>query len=138
MTASEKRAERTIQLSLICEAPPVSPGIEFGLQDKSGALTPGVSDPDGSLRFDAEIRAVTLDDGTVRLRGPIVHGPPSAPFLYLSCRAATDADSPWIFRLKVPLRGTESGATSVEGRIRASRGGTVALIGGCWTASAGR
>jgi hypothetical protein len=128
-----KPVERSIRLVLICEAPPVSPGVEFGLQDKSGNLERGVSEPDGSLRFEADIRAVTLDDGTVTLRGPIVHGPPAARFLYLSCRDASRRDQDWLFRLKVPLAGIDGDADAVKGRVRASRGGTVALLPPGWT-----
>jgi Family of unknown function (DUF5990) len=129
--------ERTIRLRLTCEEPPASPGIEFGLQDRSGALQPGMTEPDGSLRFEADIRAVALEDGTLSLRGLIVHGPPTARFLYLSCRTATGRDAPWIFRLKVPLAGIDGVADAVEARVRASGGGTVALLGSGWTSRPG-
>lgn len=133
MTRARTRHERTIGLSLVCEAPPTRPGIEFGLQDKSSALLGGSSEPDGSVRFEGEIRAVSLDDGTVRLGGQIVHGPPSARFLYLSCRGKAQPDPGWIFRLKVPLAGIPPNARSVESRVRVSAGGTVPLLEGGWT-----
>lgn len=133
MTTSKTADERTIRVSLVCEAAPTSPDVEFGLQDKSGVLRHGIDESDGSLRFDGEIRVVTLADGTVRLRGDIVHGPARAPFVYLSCRGATGPDGAWIFRLKVPLAGIDGSAASVQGRVRASRGGTVPLLGSGWT-----
>jgi hypothetical protein len=133
MSAQKAAAEHTIRFSLICEAPPTSPGIDFGIQDKFGALAPGKPEPDGSLRFDGEMRAVIIGDGTVRLRGSLVHGPPNGRFLYLSCRAAGRSNSPWLFRLKVPLVAIDGGATWVWARIRGSKGGTVPLLGSGWT-----
>jgi hypothetical protein len=125
--------ERAIRIRLLCETPPMPPGTVIGLQDDDGTLAPGRTEPDGSLAFTGEIRAVTLDDGSVRLRGPIVHGPPSAPFLYLSCRPAAPGPAPWLFRLKVPLAGIDPAAERVEARIRATGGGSVPLIGAGWT-----
>src|SRR5829696_8271380 len=107
MTTSQTSIEQRIRLALVCEAPPAVAGTEFGLQDKSGGLKRGVPEPDGSLRFDGEIRAVTLPDGAVNLRGEIVHGPSSGRFLYLSCRPIGGASGHWIFRLKVPLTGVD-------------------------------
>jgi hypothetical protein len=78
----------------------------------------------------------------LRLRGPIVHGPATAPFLYLSCRPAAAPGGPWIFRLKVPLGridaravGRVGGTTEVtlEARVRATSGGTVSLLGDGWS-----
>ena len=129
MTATE----RTIRIQLICEAPPTDPGTAFGLQDGVGTLAPGTPAADGTLRFDTEIRAVTVADGTVRLRGPVVHGPWTAPFLYLSCRPADASGPPWIFRLKVPLAGIDASASSVRGRIRTYGGGSVPLADGWQT-----
>jgi hypothetical protein len=126
-------AGRVIRLRLICEAPPTAPGLEFGLQDSSGAVEPGVPEPDGSLRFDAELRAVTTADGDTRLRGPIVHGPTGARFLYLSCRSRATPNAPWIFRLKVPLKDLDPAEAAVQARVRTSGGGTVPLLGRGWT-----
>jgi Family of unknown function (DUF5990) len=134
MTRSRTAVERTIRVSLICEAAPTSTGMEFGVQDKSGALTPGTSEPDGSLRFEHDILEVTLEDGTVRLRGDTVYGPTAAPFLYLSCRRRDEPKGPWMFRLKIPLAGMPADARWVEARVRASAGGTVPLLGRGWTA----
>ena len=122
-----------VRLRLICEAPPTGAGIEFGLQDKAGSLQPGVPEPDGALSFEADVSVVHANDGGTSLRGPVVHGPPTAPFLYLSCRAAGKPASPWILRLKVPLNGVNASATNLEARVRATAGGSVPLIGGGWT-----
>jgi hypothetical protein len=137
MTTLETRPERSIRVSLVWEAPPRAPGTDLGLQDKRGGLTRGLEEPDGSLRFEGEIRAVTLPNGAVTLRGDIVHGPPGGRFLYLACRAAGELDAQWMFRMKVPLAGVDTNASAVEARVRGSRGGSVALLGGGWTAPTG-
>ncbi|MBA2719052.1 MAG: hypothetical protein H0U52_07425 [Chloroflexi bacterium] len=138
--------ELTVRLRLTCEEPPptVRAGaeVEFGLQDKAGDLQPGLTLPDGSLRFEGQVRATPGPDGMLRLRGPIVHGTAIAPFLYLSCRSASPPGQPWIFRLKVPLaridaralgRDRDAGAVTLEARIRATSGGSVPLLGSGWT-----
>jgi hypothetical protein len=138
--------ERPVRLRLICEEPPPTSRagvpVEFGLQDKAGDLQPGLTLPDGSLRFEGQVRVVAGPDGMLRLRGPIVHGPATAPFLYLSCRAAAPAGQPWIFRLKVPLARIDARAigrnggtapVTLEARIRATSGGSVGLLGDGWT-----
>ncbi len=125
-------AVRVVRLRLICEAPPTGVGIEFGLQDKAASLLPGIPEPDGALRFETEVRVVHGDDGDIRLRGPAVHGPPTAPFLYLSCRAAGPPGASWMFRLKVPLTGVDATGPLLEARVRATGGGSVPLIGCGW------
>jgi hypothetical protein len=138
--------ERSVRLLLICEEPPptsrAGAPVEFGLQDKAGDLQPGLKLPDGSLRFEGQVRAIAGSDGRLRLRGPIVHGTATAPFLYLSCRPASPAGQPWIFRLKVPLaridaralgRGSSVEPVTLQARIRATSGGSVPLIGNGWT-----
>jgi hypothetical protein len=52
-----------VRLRLICEAPPTGVGIEFGLQDKDARLQPGVREPDGALRFEADVRVVVRQMG---------------------------------------------------------------------------
>lgn len=126
-------AGRVVRLRLICEAPPTGMGIEFGLQDKAARLQPGVPEPDGALRFEADIRVVREPDGGIRLRGPIVHGSSSAPFLYLSCRAVGSPAASWIFRLKVSLTGVDAAGSFLTARVRATGGGSVPLIDGGWT-----
>ena len=139
------RSERRVNLRLTCQAPPAhdsGTGLEFGLQDKDGQLTPGIVEPNGSERFEADLRAETGLDGSVRLLGPFVHGPPSGRFLHLSCRAAAPGPHAWIFRLKVPLTGIadqlgaragdSDEAIRFEARVRASGGGTVPLLDTGW------
>ncbi len=136
MTKSSAGAEQRVHVSVICEAPPVPPGFVFGLQDKSGSLDHGVEERDGSLRFEGEIRAVTVGDGTVSLRGPIVHGRLGAFFLYLSCRPDGDPNAAWAFRVKVPLDGVDGRSARVQARVRPSGGGTARLLGDGWTDTA--
>ena len=124
---------RVVRLRLVCEAPPTGVGIEFGLQDKAARLQLGVFEPDGALRFEAEVRVVRALEGDVRFRGPIVHGQSRSPFLYLSCRAVGSPDVSWIFRLKVPLTGVDAGGSFLTARVRATGGGSVPLIGGIWS-----
>lgn len=133
MATETAPSERTIRISLVCEGPPMAPSIEFGLQDRAGQLQPGEPGADGSLRFDAVIRAVTRSDGSVTLLGDVVHGPPAGRFLYLSTRQAPTPHAPWISRNKVPLTGVDTAADSVRGRVRASGGGAVPLLGDGWT-----
>jgi hypothetical protein len=136
--------ERPVRLRLICEDPPPATRagvpVEFGLQDKAGDLQPGLTLPDGSLRFEGQVRAVTGSDRWLHLRGPIVHGSATDPFLYLSCRAASPPGQPWIFRLKVPLAridpralGRGTAPVTLEGRVRATSGGSVSLLGDGWS-----
>jgi len=131
--ATAKAGERVVRLRLVCEAAPTGMGIEFGLQDKAGRLQPGVHEPDGAVTFEADIRVVRAGDGRIGLRGPIVHGSPAAPFLYLSCRAVGSPAPPWIFRLKVSLAGVDGAASFVKARVRGTGGGSVPLLGGGWT-----
>jgi hypothetical protein len=123
-----------IRIRLTCELPAMPPGTVFGLQDQDGRLAEGRLTEDGSLVFEGEIHAVRGADGSVGLRGPIVHGTPAARFLYLSCRPARSGPAPWLFRLKVPLSGIDPDATAVHARIQATRGGSVPLLGAGWTA----
>lgn len=138
--------ERPVRLRLICEEPPPTSRagvpVEFGLQDKAGDLQPGLTLPDGSLRFEGQVRAVAGSDRWLHFRGPIVHGSATDPFLYLSCRAASPPGQPWIFRLKVPLaridprvlgRGGGTAPVTLEARVRATSGGSVSLLGDGWT-----
>ncbi len=119
--------DRVVRIRLSCDTPATPPGTIIGLQDAAGELAEGTAEPDGSLTFEGQIRVVSLPDGTIRLRGPIVHGPPAAPFLYLSCRPRRPGPAPWLFRLKVPLTGIDPDADIVAGRIRVTGGGSVPL-----------
>jgi hypothetical protein len=96
-------------------------------------LQAGTSEPDGALRFEAQVEVVPGQDSGIRLRGPVVHGPRTAPFLYLSCRRVASLERSWIFRLKVPLTGVDGAASLVAARVQVTGGGTVPLIGDGWT-----
>ena len=127
---------RPVRFRVICDDAPASDGVEFGLQDKSGRLDPGVREADGSLAFEAVAEAVTDAAGRTRLRGPSIQGPPDARFVYLSVRPAGSNDSHWLFRMKVRLPPIDrAGPSAFEVRIRATGGGTVRLPDGGWTAA---
>ena len=119
-----------MRFRVIVDGPPGSPELEFGLQDKGGGHTPGARQPDGSMAFEAEADVLETS-GRVRLRGPVIHGPSSAPFLYLSVRRHR-ADT-WLYRMKVPLPTVPAPAEVLEVRIAATGGGTVKLPPGGWT-----
>jgi hypothetical protein len=133
-TRAVRRADgHPIRIRLTCDLPSMPPGTVFGLQDQAGRLVEGRLTADGSLAFEGEVHAVRGADGSVSLRGPIVHGTPAARFLYLSCRPARSGPAPWLFRLKVPLAGIDPDAAVVEARIQATGGGSVPLLGDGWT-----
>ena len=132
-----------IRLQITCEAPPASiyngQPTEFGLQDKQQALHPGVSQPDGALRFACELAMKPhATTGAPDFGGPFVHGPAGARFLYLGWRPLGGA---WIRRFKIPLApiGWEQIAAGQAGalaaRVSAARSGAVALLGAGWTAT---
>ena len=77
----------------------------FGLQDRSGALMPGIalgSDEGPGVVFDVVLQARRLGDDAAALSGDVVHGRPGDRFLYLSWRNGPHA---WARRLKLPLQG---------------------------------
>ncbi|HEU4573123.1 MAG TPA: DUF5990 family protein [Candidatus Limnocylindrales bacterium] len=118
-----------MRFRIIVDGPPSSPELEFGLHNKGGALVPGAPQPDGSLAFEAEADVVETG-GQARLRGSVIHGPATAPFLYLSVRRRR-ADT-WLYRMKVPLPTEPASADAIEVRIVATGGGTVKLPPGGW------
>lgn len=72
----------------------------FGIQDKEGALHPGVPGPDGSVVFDLTLQVKSTDSDAPVFAGTFVHGPPAGRFLYLGWRNAQGA---FAQRLKLPL-----------------------------------
>jgi hypothetical protein len=72
----------------------------FGLQDKSGALHPGVVGAAGAVVFDFTLRVKSLDAAAVVLVGDFAHGRPAERFLYLGWR---NAAGNFAQRLKLPI-----------------------------------
>ena len=138
---------RIVHFRLVCELPPEEqaafPVGEFGLQDKQEHVHPGTSQPDGSLVYLFDLEAVPGQaQEAVRWRGTYVHGRPAAPFLYLSLRRVGAVPSQWAKRMKVPLQGitskqvetaSKTDGAVLEGRVRGTGSGTVALLGDGWS-----
>ena len=101
-------ARRGVWLRVLCAAPPPvvheDAPAEFGIQDKQGSVQAGQRASDGAVVFDIPVDVLHTGGERPRFRGPFVHGPAGASFLYLSWRK-TVAGSPWIRRMKVPLSG---------------------------------
>jgi hypothetical protein len=72
---------------------------DFGVQDKSNGLHPGVEE-DGGVGFDLRVEMKPGDGGAPVFIGPLAHGPPAARFLYLSWRNPTGE---YARRLKLAL-----------------------------------
>lgn len=106
-----------VVLRVIVTSSPAGPGLEFGAQDKRGALHPGQPVERDRLAFD--LPASAESDPRVRhprLSGPFVHGPSVAPFAYLGLRRLAAGPGEWERRWKVPLE-----AITAEQLERASR-----------------
>jgi hypothetical protein len=95
---------RTLRLKITCpnvaarEATPT----EFGVQDRHLVLHPGTLQADGTIAFVITVSVVRhAADGSVRYRGPFVHGAPTEPYLYLGLRPVGAAPAAWRRRLKV-------------------------------------
>ena len=146
--SNEPKDARLVRLCLVCLEPPAGHedvSLEFGLQDKHGALHPGQAQPDDAICYEFDV-GVHGDPaaGAPRLRGPHVHGPPSAPFLYLGLRSKGPDPAPWIRRLKIPLAsiGWDDIAAAgpsdkgvLEAIVAGSGSATVPLLNGGWTPS---
>lgn len=78
-----------------------------GLQDRAGELIEGRRQPDGSLRYEADVRVRPGKGGAFDFTGPHVHGSAGARFLYLSFRRADG--SGWARRSKIMLPETAPG-----------------------------
>lgn len=98
----------TIALRIIHDNGPPPSGscepYEFGLQDKTGALRPGVPLGDGTVALDCELRVV-LKDGRLNFLGDFAQGPTDDRFLYLSWKRPNAAPGAgvWINRVHVRL-----------------------------------
>ncbi len=116
---------------------------EFGLQDKQQVLHPGEAQPDGSVRYEIAVQARRTPQTNVpRFLGPVVHGTPTTPFLYLSLRRTELGQASWIRRLKISLAAisweqiavasaTPSGC--LEASVDGTGSATVPLLGAGWT-----
>jgi hypothetical protein len=72
------------------------------VQDREQVVHHGQVHADGSISFEVTVSAVRhAADGSVRYRGPFVHGTPAEPFLYLSFRRVEGSPVDWIRRIKV-------------------------------------
>jgi len=121
-----------MRFRVIVDGSPSSPELEFGPLPTDGLCDGGVRRPDGSLAFGAEADVVETG-GRARLRGPMIHGPASAPFLYLSVRRPGIGS--WLYRMKVPLPTDGLRDRELAVRIAATGGGTVKLPPGGWTST---
>jgi hypothetical protein len=101
-----KAEKSALPLRIVVDQP--IPGVALALQRGSGNkfdLVGPVRTSADALVFDLDI---TLDgrtsDGSPRLLGPFVQGPPAARFVYLNVGTmAGQIGSPWQRRVKVPL-----------------------------------
>jgi hypothetical protein len=134
---------------LICVAPPSPPEgdaerlTEFGLQHGKEDVQPGVTQPNGTVRCECDVR-VKRDPVTKapNFLGPYAYGTPAARFLYLSWRREEGGEWHWIRRLKIHLAsitweqieavGRTEGSV-LEARIAGTGSGTVPLLGEGWT-----
>jgi hypothetical protein len=72
------------------------------VQDRQLVLHSGIIHADGTITFDITVSVVRHEaDGTVRYRGPFVHGTPTEPYLYLSLRPVGAEPAAWRRRFKV-------------------------------------
>ncbi|MBX3063057.1 MAG: hypothetical protein KF726_08780 [Anaerolineae bacterium] len=132
--------QREVSIRVICINPPLSATTEFGLQDKSGAVSKGETRSDGALVFDVVLK-ISIESDKVGITGEFAHGSPKARFLYLTLRAMdADGKSQIVKRIKIQL-GSISAAqieevmssdavlqVAVDGRGAA----TVPLLDGGW------
>jgi hypothetical protein len=95
---------RPLRLRLSCpdfaarEAVPT----EMGIQDRHRVLHAGTCQEDGTITYDITVSVVRHPaDGSVRYRGPFVHGTPAEPYLYISLRPVGAQPAAWRRRLKV-------------------------------------
>ncbi len=130
-----------LTLLLICHDPPPTAheeqAMDFGAQDKAGALHPGTPSPDGTLRFRVKI-AARIPDDSIDYVGPFVHGPRQGRFLYLGYRPI--GATVWTRRWKIPLAGitpelvaaAQAEGCALQAAFSARKAALVELIGSGW------
>lgn len=97
-------AKLPLPLRLVVDEP--IPGVALAVQSGKGAnvaLIPPTRTSAKAAAFEIEI-AAAVEDGVLKLGGPIVQGPPGGRFLYIGVGTyAGQADTPWSRRIKWPL-----------------------------------
>src|SRR5215475_14021490 len=83
--------------------PSVAEPVDFGIQDKMGAIHPGKASKSRLLLFEIDIAVKRAD--ALLFSGPFVHGPPGGRFLYLSWKKRGQHEHPWAWRIKMALGG---------------------------------
>ena len=102
----DKELELPLRIVMEDPVPGVTIALQRGLSGKAELIGPVSSSPEALVfEFDINLRGATAD-GTPRLLGPFVQGPPTARFVYLNSGAAAgQAGTTWQRRAKVPLSG---------------------------------
>ena len=100
-----EKVECTVHLILseLAEIPPEPVGVEVGIQTKRNEIIPGHQNAEGWI-FETDIQIMRAVD-RIDFKGPTVHGPPGARFLYLSWKRQQDTPPLWVQRVKIPLSG---------------------------------
>lgn len=142
-----------LPLRIVVRHPP--PGVLFAVQLGKADLLPPVRVAAEALVFEISIQVdPSSSNGSPRLLGPIVQGPPSGRFLYVnSGKRAGQSRTHWDRRAKVPLTGIsweliraqqDAPGSRLEAEIAGTGkdGGpccaTVPLLDGGWRVRAGR
>ena len=118
---------RELTLRIVIEQPPC--GVDFALQKGSGSAYEPVqkqrsNGKDLTFEFQPSIRE-GVSDSMAALGGPFVQGPPRQRFVYLDIGTyASQADSCWSRRLKVPLEGIPAAMIRKGGVLEARVPGT--------------
>lgn len=92
----------TFRLWCADSPPPAEGATIFGMQMDANMVMPGTPQSDGALRWECAVTLRQAPDGTLRFRGPCVHGTAREPFLYLVL-ASADEPTHWIRRWKIDL-----------------------------------
>lgn len=142
-----RAGDLALTVQLICQdAPPLvreGRAMEFGAQDKAGALHAGVAEAERTVRFALSILARPTAAGGVDFAGPFVHGVPQGRFLYLGYRPLGEAV--WTRRWKIPLAAltpaqalaAHQGGRAIVAEVSAGGASTVRLLGLGWRVAGG-
>lgn len=132
-----------LQLKIICLRPlawsETGEGIPFGLQDKKKQLQSGVALEDDSLEFTCSVTVKAGKDAQPDFAGEIVHGAPSARFLYLTYQNPASGET--YRRIKIHLSSISSAQIAnaqsqqrpLQARVDGRETGSVRLLDGGWT-----